>query len=422
MKTLAFALYGRRAGLIIKNGGLLNLQYDSTYLNDLRSTPLSLSLPLQQEPHTRKAVEAYLRGLLPDNDDVRARWAAAFGVKDRNTLGLIKAIGLDCAGGAIFAPEEELNGALQRAGTVTPLSEKDIGDHLRLLRSDGGAWHFEDGEHWSLAGGQSKFTLVKTTNGWGKAEGSTASTHIIKPGIDGLSFQALIEHVSMASLAEIGEMVAESKYYEFDGEPAIVVTRFDRIIRPGDEAVRLHSEDFLQAFSLDPMRKYESDGGPGIARISGLLRAVTEDDSAERFMRAVVANYLLGAPDAHAKNYSILLAQKSVSLAPLYDVASGLTHTDSNGKLRFGKNAMSIGGQNRIGEVNGKNWRKFAATVGFSADQVRAVVESMASALPDAMHDVIRGLPKNTLARKILIDQLLPHIESHTTRTIELLD
>lgn len=73
-----------------------------------------------------------------------------------NTFGLIRAIGLDCAGGALFAPSEKLDAALARKGTTQPLDERQIGSHLRLLRQDETAWHEDDDEHWSLAGSHRK--------------------------------------------------------------------------------------------------------------------------------------------------------------------------------------------------------------------------------------------------------------------------
>jgi serine/threonine-protein kinase HipA len=426
--TVAFALYNRRAGLITREGGRIRLTYDDDYLASSDATPLSLLLPLSSEPHPNRPVEAYLRGLLPDDAEVRRRWAQSFRLRDRDTLGLIQVIGLDCAGGALFAKPDELDTALVRKGTIEALTEQQIGARLRTLRSDGAAWHDSEEEHWSLAGGQSKFTLAKTPHGWGYPEGSTPSTHIVKPGIGRIYAQALIEHVSMRSLALMGETVANSSYEEFDGEPAIVVERFDRLVTgtgTGDGVAaiaRLHSEDLVQAFGLDPSRKYEGDGGPGVARIASLLISVTNDDSPERFMRAVIANYLLGAPDAHAKNYSLLLAQRQATFAPLYDVASGLVDDPVTGRLRYRQAAMSMGGQTRFGEVTGRQWEKFAHTAQQDADKVRKTVAQIATQLPDALSDAIAELPRSVAGRSILTDQILPRVSALAQHTIRNLD
>jgi serine/threonine-protein kinase HipA len=212
MTRLVFTLYGKRAGIVEREGGTLSLTYDSDYLDDPTATPLSLSLPLSGRTHSNRPVEAYLRGLLPDNAVVRRRWAHNFGLKDRDTFGLIAAIGRDCAGGAVFVAESKLDEALDPTGTIESLSEKQIGEQLRQLRTDVSAWHQRDGEHWSLAGGQSKFTLIKTEKGWGIPSGSIPSTHIVKPGIANQTTQAMTEHVTMRALALMGEVVAASEY------------------------------------------------------------------------------------------------------------------------------------------------------------------------------------------------------------------
>jgi serine/threonine-protein kinase HipA len=407
MTRLAFALYGKRAGILEREGGTLTLTYDSDYLDDPTATPLSLSLPLSGRTHGNRPVESYLRGLLPDNAMVRRRWAHNFGLKDRDTFGLIAAIGRDCAGGAIFVTESKLDEALGEIGSTEPLSEKQIGEHLRILKTDDAAWHQRDGEHWSLAGGQSKFALIKTARGWGLPAGSIPSTHIVKPGIANQTAQAMTEHVTMRALALMGEDVAQSEYREFDGEPAIVITRFDRLKSDTGRIVRLHSEDLAQAFGIDPSKKYEADGGPGAVRIAALLCSTSNDDSCERFVRALIANYLLAAPDAHSKNYSLLLAQREVRLAPLYDVATGLLAIDAaTGELRYRRAAMAIGGQSRLGEIKRSHFERFADNIGFPVERILSIVNDMASRLPDALSDAIRELPPNAAGRELLAEQL----------------
>jgi len=386
---LVVVLYGRVAGVIERVGGALSFTYDDDYRDQSLATPLSLSMPLTGSRYTKRAVEAHLRGLLPDNDDVRRRWAAQFGLRDRDTFGLIAAIGADAAGGAQFIPDEDFPAALGE-GSVEPVTDAHIADRLRRLRDDASDW-LGEGEHWSLAGAQSKFTLRALDEGWGIAHGSQPSTHIVKPGIATIDGQALIEHVCMVAAGLLGLRVAATQYVDFEDQPAIVVTRFDRRERDGVWE-RIHQEDLCQALALDPSRKYESDGGPGVARIASLLRDSAGPSAVEAFGRAVITNYLLGAPDAHAKNYSVLLASSAVQFADLYDVASGLTAT-RNGQLRFPKAAMSIGGGRAFGDVRGRDWSRFATALGMPADTVRNWVLTLTANAPQAISDAIHALP-----------------------------
>jgi serine/threonine-protein kinase HipA len=388
-KTLIVFLYDRTVGVIERTGSGLTFTYDEDYRSLASATPLSLSMPLTATRYSNRVVEPYLRGLLPDNDDVRRRWAAHFGLRDRDTLGLIAAIGSDVTGGARFVPEGE-SPTLSGEGSVEPISDAGVAERLRRLRADSADWLGVD-EHWSLAGAQSKFTLRALGGGWGIAHGSEPSTHIIKPGISTVPGQALVEHVTMTTAAAMGLRVATTAYVEFEDQPAIVVTRFDRRERNGTWE-RIHQEDLCQALGLDPTRKYESDRGPGVSRIARLLRDTAGPQAVDEFGRAVVANYLLGAPDAHAKNYSVMLASSAVMFADLYDMASGLTAT-RDGRLRYPKCAMSLGGERAFGEMRAQNWTLFAAALGVPADRVREWVLTVAERAPDVVSAAIAELP-----------------------------
>lgn len=403
-RRLVVVLYGRLAGTIQRDGGTLSFSYDDDYLTSPQATPLSLSMPLSTTTYTNKWAEARLRGLLPDNDEVRRRWAAHFGLRDRDTFGLIAAIGTDVSGAAVFVPEEDYPGVLG-TGHVEPIDEAGIAARLRSLRADSADWLGDD-EHWSLAGAQSKFTLRAMGDGWGIAHGAEASSHIAKPGIGMIPGQALIEHVSMLAARSVGLEVARTSYQVFEDQPVVLIERFDRVERAG-RLVRVHQEDLCQAFALDPIRKYEADGGPGAQRIADLLGAVTTDDSVRRFAKAIIVNHLLGAPDAHAKNYAVLLAGPAVRLAPLYDIASGLT-ADRDGTLRYPKGAMSIGGERAFGEVRGSHWDRFAGRIGLSADQVRAWVKELSDAVPDALSDALKS--EGRPARAPEISAVLPRV------------
>jgi serine/threonine protein kinase HipA of HipAB toxin-antitoxin module len=49
-------------------------------------------------------------------------------------------------------------------------------------------------------------------------------------------------------------------------------------------------------------------------------------EDVDRFLLALGFNWLIVGPDAHAMNYSLLIADNVVRLAPLYDIASALPY------------------------------------------------------------------------------------------------
>jgi len=207
---------------------------------------------------------------------------------------------------------------------VEPVSNDEVAALLRGLRRDSGAWHPNAQSGWSLAGAQPKLALAydELTRGWAIPSGSRATTHILKPAIVGLDDHDLNEHLCLAAARALGLRAADSKVVRFGSEQALVVRRYDRPLIDG-VVVRVHQEDFCQALGVHPQRKYQSDGGPTVDDLVGVLgSAGSQRDDIGHLLRAVAYNWLILCTDAHAKNYSLLLSGRQVRLAPLYDLAS----------------------------------------------------------------------------------------------------
>jgi len=385
MRRLAVLLYGEHiAWLEQSDTGRRTLRY---LPNVQPATPLSLALPVRNAPFSQPATDAFIEGLLPEREGVREAIARQHGVSPRNPFALLGAIGMECAGAVQFTQESELVAALHGVGTIEAIDDASIGSRLRDLRSRPDDSWMADRERWSLAGAQAKFAL-RWEGGWHIATGAEPTTHIVKPGVDGFRFQALNEHVCLSTASAVGLRAATSRYAEFDDEPAIVVDRYDRA-RVAGQVVRLHQEDLCQATSTPPRRKYESDGGPTAAAIVAALRAGGADEnSVHRFLEGIVLNSLLGAPDAHAKNYSVLLAPGVVEFAPLYDVASALPHDRRRGD-GLDEAAMAIGGVRTFGRVEHRHWVGLAADCRVEPEWLLTTVLRLAEAVPDALADVV---------------------------------
>jgi serine/threonine-protein kinase HipA len=143
------------------------------------------------------------------------------------------------------------------------------------------------------------------------------------PDLDG---HAENEHFCMSFAADLGLPVARSRVARFEGQPAIVVDRYDCVVTPKG-VVRVHQEDVCQALGVPPSLRYEADGGPGAGAIVELLRehSRSADEDVYVLVQALILNWLIAGTDAYAKNYSILIGDEGrPRLAPLYDVASAL--------------------------------------------------------------------------------------------------
>jgi len=72
-----------------------------------------------------------------------------------------------------------------------------------------------------------------------------------------------------------------------------------------------------------------------------------------------VVNTTLAAPDAHARNYALLLHGDSVRLAPLYDLATSLAYSRAPRSPRA--LSMSISGTFDAREVTADHWLRFGS-------------------------------------------------------------
>ena len=163
--------------------GRLKFVYDQAWRDAPDAYPLSLSLPLAAQEHGPTAIEAFMWGLLPDNELVLQRWAQKFQVSARNVFALMSHVGEDCAGAVQFIPPDRLE-AVQSGSQdqVEWLDEKGIAERLRTLREDHAAWRLaRDTGQFSLAGAQPKTALLLEKARWGIPSGRTPTTHILKP-------------------------------------------------------------------------------------------------------------------------------------------------------------------------------------------------------------------------------------------------
>jgi serine/threonine-protein kinase HipA len=414
-QTLDVVLYGQPIGALHRPHprSVPSFNYRPAYV-ETGGTPLSVRMPLRIAPYEGKHVAPFLQGLLPENPATRTEWAERLGA-DNNAFSLLARMGWDCPGAVQFTHPDNLDQLKARDNELVPLTDTDIGERLRALRHDDASWTMPE-EHWSLPGQQGKFALARRDGRWYEARGSAATTHIFKPGIERMKSQALIEHLTMRAAAFVGIDTAATEFLYFDGEPAIVATRFDRIDTP-DGVLRIHQEDFCQALGKLPEHKYEADGGPDARAIAQMLQGTSSILSVDRqaFAAFLIINYVAGAPDGHSKNISLALPPGQAYIAPLYDLATGFPYDRGNSAIR--QVAMSIGGRRKLGEVMPKNWDKAAATLGLPAEYVRWRAGDIARLFPDALATAMNEVDDPAIAE--IRDRTMSRVEKHCNQLIK---
>jgi serine/threonine-protein kinase HipA len=382
--------------------GAIDFQYDPTWLEWEHTFPVSLSLLLREERYIGDPVIAVFDNLLPDNHDVRRAVAARQHADGIDAYSLLAAIGRDCVGALQFVPAGEDAG---KAGVINavPISDQEIAEKLTNLATAPLGMGDDRDFRISIAGAQEKAAFLYWEDRWHVPHGSTATTHIFKPqiGIRGnLDFtqSAENEHLCMRIVDALDIPVATTEIAQFEETRALVIERFDRLWTKDARLLRKPQEDCCQALSFPPTRKYQSDGGPGVAQILDFLKGSDELDTDQRlFMKAQIVFWLLAATDGHAKNFSVFLFPGGgFRLTPLYDVMSTQPLFNA-GQLRRNamKLAMSVGnsGHYRLHEIMPRHFIESAAQAGMPAEVVQSIVDELKTDMPAALDAVCNELP-----------------------------
>lgn len=410
--SLQILLNGRQVGWLNQAAnGAIEFRYSEEWLDWEYALPISLSLPLDIRRYTGSSVTAVFDNLLPDNDDIRRRIAGRVGAAGVDYYSLLAAVGRDCVGALQFLPERN-----EPAATVTieaePLTDDDIGSILHNLGKAPLGLERDDTFRISIAGAQEKTALLRWKDRWHKPLGTTPTTHIFKPqigelpnGID-LSNSVENEHLCLTFLSKLGLEVASTQMATFGEKRVLIVERFDRLWARDGRLLRRPQEDICQALSVPSTRKYEDHGGPGIADIMRLLAASDQPDVDQRMlMKTIIAFWLIGATDGHAKNFSIfLLPGGRFSATPLYDVLSAepslAAHQINRRQMRL---AMAIGDRRRyrLDEIAPRHFLQTAVRAGYDMQATSEILEELRSTAESAFEAAVSAMPRDTPAALI---------------------
>ena len=387
------------------------LIYDEQWLRSASGRPLSLSLPLiAHAAHKGDAVRNYFDNLLPDSIPIRERIARRFQTGSADTFDLLQAIGRDCVGAIQLLGEDDAPTGVDRI-EGTPLTEQEV-EQVLLHTVDpgriGAPQIAEDELRISLAGAQEKTALLWHSGQWLRPHGATPTTHILKLplGLVGhrrADFSTSVENewLCLNILQAYGLPVPNSAILRFGAQKVLAVERFDRQWHSsGRWLLRLPQEDFCQALARPSHLKYEADGGPGMLALAGVLRQSVE---AHRdlgiLLSAQILFWMLGAPDGHAKNFSIrLLPEGRYRLTPLYDVMS-IWPVEGNGPNQFSRHeaklAMAVLGKNKHYQFKTIQRRHFNETARrcLYGNDAEDLIESLLARTPEVITQVSGRLP-----------------------------
>jgi serine/threonine-protein kinase HipA len=398
-------LNGRLVGVLRReSNGAIDFCYDQNWLDWGPTFAISLSLPLREDRYVGSPVTNVFDNLLPDNDAIRKRVAERVGAEGTDAYSLLTALGHDCVGALQFLPDGSDPGP---AGGVQGklIDDAEITDILQNLASAPLGMGKDEDFRISIAGVQEKTALLRRDKKWYKPAGTTATTHIFKPqigrlpnGID-LSNSVENEYFCLKLLSALGVQTANAEIDDFGSRRTLIVERFDRHWTNDGRLIRLPQEDCLQALSIPPTRKYQSDGGPDMTAILRLLKGSdSPDDNLAAFMRANIIFWLIGATDGHAKNFSIFLSPGGrFQMTPLYDVLSAQPSLDAKQIQRKKlKLAMSVGKSRHyeVAEILPRHFFQTAELAGIESSLVSSIFDDLINNAARASETVVKDLPE----------------------------
>lgn len=402
---------GKHAATWRVSGRGHELTYDEAWAASPDAIPISRSMPIAAHAAYRGDVVAhYFENLLPENRAIRERLRERFQAASTGAFDLLAEAGRDCVGAVqLLPPGREPEGLDRIEGE--PLGAAQVARWLRESHAPAvRGMSAADAESFriSIPGMQEKVGLLRHRNRWCRPRGMTPTTHIVKlpmgvmpSGID-LTTSVHNEWLCVQLAAAFGIAMAPCAIERFEDLEVLVVERFDRHPRPGGKGIeRIPQEDFCQVTGTPPERKYESDGGPGIAAI---LRELGGADEARadrlRFMRMQIVYWLLCAIDGHAKNFSVFLQPRArFRLCPAYDVLSAYPLMGRRkGQLAGEKVRMSMAvwGANRHyrwAEMRRAHFVKTATDGGIGMD-IEGLIDEVVALAPRAVEVARSALPR----------------------------
>jgi len=372
-------------------------QYDRAWLQKEGAIPLSLSLPLGEQPYEDDKARPFFANLLPEAE-IRKIIARLFRISEKNDFGLLREIGGECAGAVSVLPEgvrssvkggyREVNEA-QLHKIIVELPRRP------LLAGDKGI-------RLSLAGAQHKLPVYIEEDRIFLPTGNAPSSHILKPPISG--FEGTVENEAFCMMLAARMGLSMPKAVIRHGlDTLYLVERYDRMRDEEGKVLRLHQEDFCQALGMLPEHKYESEGGPPLARCFALLKDKSVSPAADRRMLILwlVFNWLIGNADGHAKNLAILYTIRGPRLAPFYDIMCTRVYPDLADRL-----AMRIGGENRPRWIQRRHLDRLGNDVGIKPRLIQRIVdemsERMAPAADAVAEDFVNAYGDCTIVGKIV--------------------
>lgn len=400
--TASVRLHGIPAGTLqADRSGRLRFAYTSEWLAHIktggyRALAISARMPPRGTPYEEEDAGPFFDGMLPEARQARETLGRYFKIDASDRYNLLLALGTDCPGAVSITP---LSAPIVDEDRCEPnydvLSEQALATHIRDLPARPLFVDADDQVRLSLAGVHDKAAVVLVGGAIALAHGCTPTTHILKVDIPRLPNSAKVEHFCLKLASDLGLRAPRTVIRHADSIPYLLVSRYDRVLGEVDGRrviKRVHQEDFCQALGCYPAEKYEQHGGPSWRACFDLMNQ-TADPAAERhrLLQYAIYQHLVGNPDAHAKNYSVLHRSGAMRLAPLYDVNNAFAFR-RHFKRQAPRLAMAVGGEFDPTRLTASHWGALAEDISMSRQTVLSELASLAEQIIPAARSLRTAL------------------------------
>lgn len=359
---------GLPAATLTQTGSDVTFEYLPEYLES-NAPAIATTLPKSENKKTYSAgaTPAYFAGLLPEGRRLNAI-ARRLKTSASDDLSLLLELGGDAIGDVqIVDPEDSIV-----PSTAIELP-RDLSNHsFQELRER----HF-DSQAAGLPGFQDKISS-KMLNAPAKKQGLE---YIIKLNPIEAPHAVENEFYFLNLAKKVGLETAEFELLEDrDGEHALQLRRFDRVIESGN-STRLAMEDACQVMDLYPAQKYDSEFE--VVADGLLFHTHAKKFAALTLVKQLIFNYLIGNGDAHAKNFAILkLPSREWRIAPAYDLLCTAFYEDRD-------MALSLGGKK-------SGWKRsdlieFGESLGVPSHVVSGVIDGTIARLGNFTEEIDSG-------------------------------
>jgi serine/threonine-protein kinase HipA len=355
----------------------ISFEYSESWKANIGEKFYLPGVPLSSDAIEAGVVRAVFENLLPEGE-LREHLSTQY--KATSLFALLKAVAGDTVGGMVIVP-----GGQQPA---PPSYETTTWERIaRILNARGsGAVNVRArGARISLPGAQPKAEIAIFSDGHPRLpKGTSPSTHILKPNIKRLEmvWESAANETLIMRLAHHCKLPTAQVAYE-PITKACLVTRFDRLRVDDESIVRLPQFDLCQLAGIGSERKYEKEGGPGIADCVHLINKFSSQPAVDKknFLQWLIFNLYTGNNDSHAKNLSLYLEPASgIKMTPFYDLVCTRLYPALSREF-----ALSVGGETMPGSMKREHIERMAKAIGFKPRYVLDLADGLAERLPDAM-------------------------------------